>query len=96
MTRRREIQLHLKSLKDINGIMGSMKNLSLVEIRKLERFLSAQKRVVESTKSMACCRHGRLRRVLRAVGWAPGPVVPGARGRGERPGGADRGRRRDR
>lgn len=53
MTRRREIQLHLKSLKDINGIMGSMKNLSLVEIRKLERFLSAQKRVVESTKSMA-------------------------------------------
>ncbi len=53
MTRRHEIEQHLHSMQDISEIMNSMKNLSLMETRKLSRFLSSQQRVVKSTEQAA-------------------------------------------
>ena len=53
MTRRHEIEEHLRSLKDIREIMNSMKSLSLMETRKLARFLSSQQRVVHSIEQAA-------------------------------------------
>lgn len=53
MSRQREIQEHLQSLRDIGEIMGSMKNLSFMETRKLSRFLSRQRRVVNSIELAA-------------------------------------------
>jgi F-type H+-transporting ATPase subunit gamma len=53
MTRRHEIEEHLRSLQDIREIMGSMKSLSLMETRKLARFLSSQQRVVHSIEQAA-------------------------------------------
>jgi len=53
MTRRHEIEEHLRSLKDIREIMNSMKTLSLIETRKLARFLSSQQRVVRSIELAA-------------------------------------------
>ena len=53
MTRRHEIEEHLHSLQDIREIMGSMKSLSLMETRKLSRFLSSQQRVVNSIEQAA-------------------------------------------
>lgn len=40
-------------MQDISEIMNSMKNLSLMETRKLSRFLSSQQRVVKSTEQAA-------------------------------------------
>lgn len=53
MTRRHEIEEHLHSLSDIREIMNSMKSLSLMETRKLARFLSSQQRVVRSIEQAA-------------------------------------------
>jgi F-type H+-transporting ATPase subunit gamma len=53
MTRLHEIEQHLHSMRDINEIMTSMKNLSLMETRKLSRFLSSQQRVVNSIELAA-------------------------------------------
>jgi F-type H+-transporting ATPase subunit gamma len=53
MTRRHEVEQHLRSLKDIREIMNSMKSLSLMETRKLGRFLSSQQRVVHSIEQAA-------------------------------------------
>jgi F-type H+-transporting ATPase subunit gamma len=53
MTARREIELHLKTLVDIRGIMSSMKTLALLETRKLTRRLATQSRVVDSIESAA-------------------------------------------
>jgi F-type H+-transporting ATPase subunit gamma len=51
MTRRHEVEEHLRSLKDISEIMGAMKSLSLMETRKLARFLSSQHQVVQSIQA---------------------------------------------
>jgi F-type H+-transporting ATPase subunit gamma len=53
MTRRHEIEHHLHSMQDISEIMNSMKNLSLMETRKLSRFLFSQQRVVNSIEQAA-------------------------------------------
>jgi F-type H+-transporting ATPase subunit gamma len=53
MTRRHEIEQQLHSMQDIREIMNSMKNLSLMETRKLSRFLSSQQRVVNSIEQAA-------------------------------------------
>jgi F-type H+-transporting ATPase subunit gamma len=53
MTRRHEIEQHLHSMRDIREIMNSMKNLSLMETRKLSSFLSSQQRVVNSIEQAA-------------------------------------------
>jgi F-type H+-transporting ATPase subunit gamma len=46
MSKRQEIRGHLGALSDIGGILGAMKNLALMEIHKLNRFLTTQQRVV--------------------------------------------------
>lgn len=48
MSKRRDIEDHIRSLGEISAIMSAMKNLALMEIQKLTRLLSAQERVVAS------------------------------------------------
>lgn len=51
MSKRREIKARLAGLDEIRGIMKTMKNLALLEIRKLETFLATQRRVVTSIET---------------------------------------------
>ena len=53
MSKRGQIQKHLATLKDIGGIMGAMKNISLMETHKLARFLSHQHRVLAGIEAAA-------------------------------------------
>lgn len=53
MVYRQELQNHLETLSDISDIMKAMKNLSLMESRKLNRYLVTQKRVVQSIEAAA-------------------------------------------
>lgn len=53
MSKRREVERRLRALGEIKDILSAMKNLSLMEVRKLTRFLSTQRRVVESIESAA-------------------------------------------
>jgi F-type H+-transporting ATPase subunit gamma len=53
MSKRREIEHRLRSLSEIKDIMGAMKNLSLMEIRKLTRFLGTQHKVIASIQAAA-------------------------------------------
>ena len=50
MSKRREVQGRITSLNEIHTIMESMKNLSMMEIRKLARYHAAQQRVVDSIR----------------------------------------------
>ena len=53
MSKRGQIQRHLGALNEISGIMGAMKNISLMETHKLARFLAHQHRVLESIEATA-------------------------------------------
>ncbi|MFO0698556.1 MAG: F0F1 ATP synthase subunit gamma [Nitrospira sp.] len=53
MSRRRELDDRLHALRDINGILRAMKNLALMEQQKLTRFLTTQRRVVNSIEAAA-------------------------------------------
>ncbi|HTN43808.1 MAG TPA: FoF1 ATP synthase subunit gamma [Nitrospiria bacterium] len=53
MTRRREIERRLRALGDIKDILNAMKNLSLIEMHKLTRFLATQQRVVDDMETVA-------------------------------------------
>lgn len=53
MSKRREVKERLATLDEINGIMKTMKNLALLEIRKLEMFLDTQRRVTASIEMTA-------------------------------------------
>lgn len=53
MSKRGPIQKHLATLKDIGGIMGAMKNISLTETHKLARFLTHQHRVLAGIEAAA-------------------------------------------
>lgn len=53
MTASHDLEQRLHSLGDIRGIMRSMKVLSLLESRKLARFLESQQRVVDSLEQVA-------------------------------------------
>lgn len=53
MSKRGQIQKHLATLKDIGGIMGAMKNISLMETHKLARFLAHQHRVLAGIEATA-------------------------------------------
>ena len=78
MSKRREMEEHLRTLNEISGILGAMKNLSLLETHKLSRFLLAQRRVVAGIESAAADfltfhpdvlgRPGGAKRVLLAIG----------------------------
>jgi F-type H+-transporting ATPase subunit gamma len=48
VSRRREIEEKLHALGEIRDVLDAMKNLALMETRKLARFLATQQRVVES------------------------------------------------
>lgn len=53
MSKRMLIQKHLGTLNDIGGIMGAMKNISLMETHKLARFLAHQHRVLAGIEATA-------------------------------------------
>lgn len=53
MSRRREVEEQLRSLTEISEIMGSMKNLSIMETRKLARVRQAQQQVVRTYERAA-------------------------------------------
>lgn len=53
MSKRMLIQKHLRTLNDIGGIMGAMKNISLMETHKLARFLAHQHRVLAGIEATA-------------------------------------------
>lgn len=53
MTRLREVIHHLETLGDIREIMNAMKNLAIIESRKLEKVLESQRIIVENVDSIA-------------------------------------------
>ncbi|MBI5438122.1 MAG: F0F1 ATP synthase subunit gamma [Nitrosomonadales bacterium] len=53
MSKRREVQNRLSMLDEIDGIMVAMKNLALLEARKLETFLATQRRAVSGIEAAA-------------------------------------------
>lgn len=53
MTARRDLGLRLEGLDDIREIMGAMKTMALLEIRKLSRFIACQQRVARSLDAVA-------------------------------------------
>jgi len=50
---RRILQTQLTMLRDLREVMGAMKNISLMETHRLQRFISTQMRVMESVETMA-------------------------------------------
>ncbi|MDE2118890.1 MAG: F0F1 ATP synthase subunit gamma [Betaproteobacteria bacterium] len=53
MSKRREVQNRLSMLDEIDGIMVAMKNLALLEARKLAAFLATQRRAVTGIETAA-------------------------------------------
>jgi len=53
MSRRQALQEHMALLGDIRNILAAMKNISLMETRKLTRYLDTQRRVVETLEAAA-------------------------------------------
>lgn len=53
MSKRHELSGRIQALTDIKGILNAMKNLALMEVHKLGRFLSAQQRVVGGIEEAA-------------------------------------------
>lgn len=51
MSKRRDVEERVRVLGEIEGIMGAMKNLALMESMKLGRVLAAQHRVVENIET---------------------------------------------
>jgi len=49
VTRRRDVERELAALSDIRGILDAMRNLALLETKKIERFLSAHQRALRTT-----------------------------------------------
>jgi F-type H+-transporting ATPase subunit gamma len=53
MSKRRDLETRLRSLNEIKEIMNAMKNLSLMEVQRLTRFLDTQRRVVAGIEAAA-------------------------------------------
>jgi len=53
MTRLREVVHHLETLGDIREIMNAMKNLAIIESRKLEKVLDSQQIIVDDIDTIA-------------------------------------------
>jgi len=53
MTQRHELDDHRRKLSEIRNIMHSMKTLAVMETHKLDRYIEAQKKIIESIKSIA-------------------------------------------
>jgi len=59
MSKRRDLETQIHSLNEIREIMNAMKNLSLMEVHRLTRFLDTQARVVAGIEAAASCRAAR-------------------------------------
>lgn len=73
MSKRGQIRKHLETLNDIGGIMGAMKNISLMETHKLGRFLAFQHRVLAGIEASAAdflAHHPE-------IGYRPAAAAPG-------------------
>jgi F-type H+-transporting ATPase subunit gamma len=53
VSKRRDLETQLHSLTEIKEIMNAMKNLSLMEVHRLNRFLDTQRRVVATIEAAA-------------------------------------------
>lgn len=53
MSKRREVKTRLETLDEIDGIMSAMKNLALLETRKLAVFLDTQRQAVSNIEAAA-------------------------------------------
>ena len=53
MSKRRDLETRIRSLNEIREIMNAMKNLSLMEVHRLNRFLDTQRRVVAGIEAAA-------------------------------------------
>lgn len=53
MSKKRELKERVESLGDIRDILAAMKNLSLVEVAKLNRFITTQRQVVRDSEEAA-------------------------------------------
>jgi F-type H+-transporting ATPase subunit gamma len=53
VSKRRDVETQLRSLTEIKEIMNAMKNLSLMELHRLNRFLDTQRKVVASIETAA-------------------------------------------
>lgn len=53
MSKRHELDEHLRTLGDMRGILGAMKNLALMETQKLTRYLATQRRAVGTIEAAA-------------------------------------------
>ena len=51
MPNRRDIKGRIATLREINGILAAMKNLALMELQKLGRFIGMQRRVAQSIEA---------------------------------------------
>lgn len=51
MSKRRNLETQIRSLNEIKEIMNAMKNLSLMEVHRLARFLDMQRRVINGIES---------------------------------------------
>lgn len=54
MSRSHKVQQHIDSLHEISEIMNAMRNLSLVEAKKINQFIAVQTQAVNTIKSAAC------------------------------------------
>jgi F-type H+-transporting ATPase subunit gamma len=52
MAKRTQLKEHIYTLNEIGSIMTAMKNLSLIEINKVMKFISTQERVVDNIKDV--------------------------------------------
>ncbi len=53
MTQRHQLEQHRQALKEVRGIMNSMKLLAQMEIHKLARFLNAQRALTSHINTVA-------------------------------------------
>jgi F-type H+-transporting ATPase subunit gamma len=53
MSKRRDLETKIRGLNEIKEIMNAMKNLSLMEVHRLNRFLDTQRRVVAGIRAAA-------------------------------------------
>lgn len=53
VSKRRDLETRLRSLSEIKEIMNAMKNLSLMEVRRLNRFLDTQRKVIAAIDAAA-------------------------------------------
>ncbi len=54
MSKLSDLQSRMRALRDIEGILNAMKNLSLVEMTKISRFYVTQQELLRSVEAALC------------------------------------------